>query len=305
MAIDQPFLNMKNVLAILICFSIIGVKAQTNYDTVRIQPIKITDQIYLLKGAGGNLGVLIGPEGTLLIDNQFAPLSNKINGAIKTLSPGEIRFAINTHLHGDHSGGNENFNKMGATLVAHDQVRNRMMKESFNARANRTFPPRDKAAWPHVTFADKLNFHLNEEDIVLHHFGRGHTDGDVIVQFVKANVLHTGDAFVRYGYPFVDLNSGGGMNGFIATLDKIISLADDNTRIIPGHGELATKADVKKLRDQMADIRDQIVAAIKKGKKTEDIAAMGITDKYEAELGNGFVKGKDFVLMVAEDLRPK
>jgi glyoxylase-like metal-dependent hydrolase (beta-lactamase superfamily II) len=257
----------------------------------------------MLKGSGGNIGVMIGREGTLVIDNQFAPLSNKINGAVKTLDPGEIKFMINTHLHGDHSGGNENFYKMGATIVAHDQVRERMMKESFNARANRTTPPRDKEAWPAITFADKLNFHLNDDDIILHHFDVGHTDGDVIVQFKKANIIHTGDAFVRYGYPFIDISSGGGVNGFINTLDKILLLIDDNTKVIPGHGEVATKADVKKVRDNIADIRDQVAASLKKGKKIEDIAALGITDKYDAEYGKGFVKGKDFVLMVAENLK--
>jgi glyoxylase-like metal-dependent hydrolase (beta-lactamase superfamily II) len=290
-------------LSVLFLLVTLTVRAQTNYDTVRIRPIKITEQIYMLKGAGGNIGAMIGKEGTLLIDNQFASLSNKINGAVKTLDPGEIKFQINTHLHGDHSGGNENFRKMGATIVAHDQVRERMMKESFNARANRTTPPRDKEAWPTITFADKLNFHLNDDDIVLHHFDIGHTDGDVIVQFTKANVVHTGDAFVRYGYPYIDISSGGGVNGFINTLDKILSIIDDNTKVIPGHGEVATKADVKKVRDNIADIRDQVAAALKKGKKIEDIAGLGITDKYDAEYGKGFVKGKDFVLMVAENLK--
>jgi len=281
----------------------ISVSAQTNFDTVQIQPIKVAEQIYMLKGSGGNIGVMIGKEGTLVIDNQFAPLSNKINGAVKTLDPGEIKFLINTHIHGDHTGGNENFCKMGVTLVAHDQVRERMMKETVNARTNRTTPPRDKEAWPAITFADKLNFHLNDEDIILHHFDVGHTDGDVIVQFKKANVVHTGDAFVRYGYPFIDVTNGGGVNGFVSTLDKLLSVIDDNTKVIPGHGEVASKGDVKKLRDQVADIRDQVVAALKKGKKAEDIAALGITDKYEAELGKGFVKGKDFVFTVAENLK--
>ncbi len=290
-------------LTIFFLLVMLSASAQTNYDTVRIRPSKITEQIYMLKGAGGNIGAMIGKEGTLLIDNQFAPLSNKINGAVKTIDPGEIKFLINTHLHGDHTGGNENFKRMGVTMVAHDQVRERMMKESFNARTNRTTPPRDKEAWPTITFADKLNFHFNEDDIVLHHFDIGHTDGDVIVQFTKANVVHTGDAFVRYGYPFVDISSGGGINGFINTLDKILLLMDDNTKVIPGHGEVATKADVKKLRDQLANIRDQVAAALKKGKKVEDMASLGITDKYEAELGKGFVKGKDFVLMVAENLK--
>ena len=273
-----------------------------NMDTVKIRPVKITDNIYMLKGSGGNIGVLIGKDGTLMIDNQFAPLSNKINGTIKTLDPGEIRFLVNTHLHGDHSGGNENFKRMGVTVVAHDLARERMGKEQVNKAMNRVTPPREKDALPVITFSDKLNFHLNDEDIVLHHFDAGHTDGDLIVQFKKANVVHTGDACVRYGYPFIDVSSGGSVNGFISTLDKILLLIDDNTKIIPGHGEPANKADVKKVRDAVADIRDQIAAALKKGKKMEDIPALGITDKYDAELGKGFVKGKDFALMIAGSL---
>ena len=274
-----------------------------NMDTVKIRPVKITDNIYMLKGSGGNIGVLIGKDGTLMIDNQFAPLSNKINGAIKTLDPGEIRFLVNTHLHGDHSGGNENFKRMGVTVVAHDLARERMGKEQVNKAMNRVTPPREKDALPVITFSDKLNFHLNDEDIVLHHFDAGHTDGDLIVQFKNANVVHTGDAFVRYGYPFIDVSSGGSVNGFISTLDKILLLIDDNTKVIPGHGEPATKADVKKVRDAVADIRDQVSSALKKGKKTEDISALGISDKYDADLGKGFVKGKDFVLMIAENLK--
>jgi cyclase len=172
-------------LTFFLSLFVLPAMAQTNYDTVKIVPIKVTEQIYMLKGAGGNIGVLIGAEETLMIDNQFAPLANKINGAIKTLSPGEIKFAINTHVHGDHSGGNENFNNMGAVLVAHDRVRERMMKEQVNTRTNRTTPPRDKDAWPLVTFADKINFHLNGEDVILHHFDKGHTDGDVIVFNLK------------------------------------------------------------------------------------------------------------------------
>ncbi len=296
---------MKKFLTLnFILLTSLGALAQgNNMDTVKIRPVKIADNIYMLKGSGGNIAVLIGKDGTLMIDNQFAPLSNKINGAIKTLDPGEIRFLINTHLHGDHSGGNENFKRMGATVVAHDLARERMGKEQVNKAMNRVTPPREKDALPVITFSDKLNFHLNDEDIVLHHFDAGHTDGDLIVQFKNANVVHTGDAFVRYGYPFIDVSSGGSVNGFISTLDKILLLIDDNTKIIPGHGEPATKADVKKVRDAVADIRDQVSSALKKGKKTEDISALGISDKYDADLGKGFVKGKDFVLMIAENLK--
>lgn len=276
--------------------------AQPNLDTVKIRAVKVSEHLYMLKGSGGNIGVLTGKDGTLMIDDQFAPLSNKINGAIKTLDPGEIRFLINTHIHGDHSGGNENFKRMGITVVAHDVVRERMQKETVN-RQGQPVPPRDKDALPVITFADKLNFHLNDEDIELVHLFPGHTDGDVLVHFVKANVYHTGDTFTRMGYPFIDVSNAGTINGYISSLDKMLAMMDDNSKVIPGHGEVATKADVKIFRDKVADIRDQVAAAMKKGKKIEDIPAMGITDKYEADWGKGFVKGKDFVLLVAENLK--
>jgi len=296
---------MKYILSILttlsICFSIL---AQENFDTVRIKPVKVTDQIYMLKGSGGNIGVLIGKEGTLMVDDQFAPLSNKINGAIKTLDPGEIRFLINTHIHGDHSGGNENFKRMGVTIVAHDMARDRMSKEKIDPKTKEVTPPREKDALPVVTFADKITFHLNDEDIELIHFDPAHTDGDVAVHFKKANVYHMGDMFVTYGYPYIDYSSGGSINGFISTLDKLLSMMDDNTKIIPGHGELCAKTDMKKFRDKLADIRDQVAAALKKGKKVEEITGLGITDKYDAEWGKGFIKGKDFVLTIADDLKP-
>jgi len=294
---------MKYILTIIlfsICFSIL---AQENFDTVKIRPVKVTDQIYMLKGSGGNIGVLIGKEGTLMIDDQFAPLSNKINGAIKTLDPGEIRFLINTHIHGDHSGGNENFKRMGVTVVAHDMARDRMSKEKVNPTTKEVTPPRDKDALPVITFADRISFHLNDEDIELIHFDPAHTDGDVAIHFKNANVYHMGDMFVTYGYPYIDYSSGGSINGFISTMDKLLSMMDDKTRIIPGHGELCTKADMKKFRDRLADIRDQVAAALKKGKKVEEITGLGITDKYEAEWGKGFIKGKDFVLTIAENLK--
>jgi cyclase len=277
--------------------------AQENFDTVKIRPIKVDEHIYMLKGSGGNIGVLTGKDGVLMIDDQFAPLSQKIKDAIKSLDPGEIRFLINTHVHGDHSGGNENFKRMGVTVIAHERVRERMMKEHVNKETKE--PPRDKDAWPIVTLTDSVSLHLNDEDIDLLHFGNGHTDGDVIVHFKKANVFHTGDIFVRYGYPYIDASRGGGINGFIAYLDKLLPVMDEHSKVIPGHGELATKADVKLFRDKLTDIRDQVAAALKKGKKVEDIPALGITDKYDAEWGKGFLKGKDYILFIAEDLKSR
>ena len=293
---------MKRFSVLVLLMAAFVAKAQQNFDTVKIRPIKVTDQIYMLKGSGGNIGLLIGNDGLMMVDDQFAPLSNKIIEAIKSISQNSIRFLVNTHIHGDHTGGNDNFSKQGVTVVAHDQVRERMKKEQVNKRMNRTTPPREKDALPVVTFSDKLNFHLNDEEIELVHLDRGHTDGDVAVYFKKANVIHTGDAFVRYGYPFIDTDSGGGINGFISSLDKLLLIMNDQTKVIPGHGELATKVDVKTLREQITDILDQVAKALKKGKKVGEISSLGITDKYDEKLGKGFLKGKDFVVLIAESL---
>ncbi len=295
---------MKSMLVVFYALIISSACAQSEFDTVRIRPVKVTENIYMLKGSGGNIGVLTGPDGVLMIDNQFAPLSNKINGAIKTLDPSEIRFLVNTHIHGDHSGGNENFKRMGVTVVAHDNVRERMRMEKVNPSGGEVTPPRNKDAWPVITFADKLNFHLNDEDIELIHLDPAHTDGDVAVHFKKANVYHMGDMFVTYGYPYIDYSSGGSINGFISTLDKILGMMDERTKIIPGHGELCTRSDMKNFRDKLADIRDQVAAALKKGKKVEEITGLDIAKKYDAEWGKGFIKGKDFVLNIAENLKP-
>lgn len=292
---------MKLLLLLLLPLSLF---AQQNFDTVNIRPFKLADNLYMLTGAGGNLAALTGKDGNLIVDDQFAPLSEKIKNAVKALDAGEIKYVINTHLHGDHTGGNENFRRMGATLMAHDNVRVRMMKESVGRQGN-TVPPRNKDAWPVITFGNQLNVHLNDQDIEIIYLDRGHTDGDVVVYFKNANVIHTGDAFGVKRYPYIDLGSGGSFTGFINTLDKIYALANDNTRILPGHGVISNRADVKSLRDKLADIRDQVAAALKKGTKVEDIANLPIATKYDAELSTGFVRGKDFVVLVAEQLRGK
>lgn len=279
--------------------------AQQNMDTVTIRPTKLKDNIYILMGAGGNLGLLTGPDGSLLIDDQFAPLSDKIKAAVQKSGGSPVKYLINTHLHGDHTGGNENFKKDGTTIVAQENVRNRMMKPTTN-RQGQTTPPRDPAAWPLVTFTETVQLHLNGEDVEIMHFKqKAHTDGDAIVHFVKANVFHTGDLFVRYGYPYIDITNGGSFKGFLASLDKIIEVTNDQSIIIPGHGLPATRADVRALRDKLADIGNQVKAALTIGKKVEEIPAMDLTKDYEAELGKGFLKGKDFVLLIAQEFSGK
>ncbi len=266
----------------------------------------IKDNLYMLKGSGGNIGLLTGKDGNLLIDDQYAPLSEKIKAAVQSLDKGSIKYLINTHIHGDHTGGNENFKKDGVTIIAQEHVRSRMMKEQYNAARKTTIPPRDPEALPVITFEDHISLHINGEDLDVIHYNFGsHTDGDAIIHFKNANVYHMGDVFVRYGFPFIDMSNGGSINGFINVLDLALARIDDKAIIIPGHGELATKADVKIFRDRLVDIRDQVAAALKKGKKPEDIPSLGITTKYEADWGKGFLKGNDFVLMIAEELKGK
>lgn len=291
---------------ILLVLIVSRANAQQNFDTVRIRPVLVKENIYMLKGSGGNIGLLTGKEGNLLIDDQFAPLSEKIKAAVQSLDKGSIKYLINTHLHGDHTGGNENFRKDGVTIIAQEHVRNRMMKEQYNAVRKTTIPPSNPDALPVITFEDHISLHINGEDLEVIHYNFGsHTDGDAIIHFKNANVYHMGDVFVRYGYPFIDMNNGGSITGFIKVLDLALARLDDKAIIIPGHGELATKADVKIFRDRLVDIRDQVAAAVKKGRKPEEVAALGITDKYDADWGQGFLKGKDFVLMIAEELKGK
>lgn len=266
--------------------------SQQDWDAVKVTSEQVRDNVYMLKGAGGNIGVLTGEDGVVMIDDQFLQLGPKIMEAIAALDKGPIRFTLNTHVHGDHSGSNEYFKQNGSTIVAHELVRDRMIKE-----------PREKDAWPVLTFPNKLSLHLNGQDIELIHFEPGHTDGDVIIHFKQANVFHMGDVFVRYGYPFIDVNSGGNINGLIASVDKALELMDEESLIIPGHGELCKKDEVKKYRDRLATIRDKVASALKQGKKPEDLAGLGITSAYDEEWGKGFIKGKDFVVTVAAGLK--
>ncbi|MDV3310517.1 MAG: MBL fold metallo-hydrolase [Cyclobacteriaceae bacterium] len=290
----------KTVLFILLMMSGAALMAQGNFDNVTIETVKIDDNVYMLKGAGGNIGVLTGPDGIIMIDDQFAPLSEKIKDAIRKLGQGDIRFLINTHIHGDHTGGNEKFKQDGVTIVAHDNVRARMMKEQVNEETGQRGPARVPDAWPVVTFSSDVKFHMNGEDIEVMHFTAGHTDGDVIIRFVQSDVYHAGDSFVRYGYPYIDLNSGGSVRGFISNLDKLASMLDEDSKVIPGHGEVATKADVLLLRDQLKDIYDQVATALKNGTRMEDLSNLPIASKYDGVLGQGNTKGRDYLLTVAE-----
>ena len=256
------------------------------FDDVTIETVPISDRVYMLLGAGGNIGVSIGDDGVFIIDDQFAPLTKKINDAIKQLSDKEIRFLVNTHYHGDHTGGNENMAKLGATIIAHDNVRHRL--ENTPKRDGSLQP---KAALPIITFNDKLSLHINGEKIAAFHVDHAHTDGDTLLYFTESNVLHTGDTYFNGRYPYIDLNSGGSVNGYINAVKLGLELINDDTKIIPGHGKLSNKTEYLKFLTMLEDLRSKVLVEIKAGKTEEEVAKnTAITKTYDdLDYGTGFI----------------
>lgn len=224
----------------------------------------------------GDVGVSYGPDGILLIDDGFGTLTEKLNTALKALSPGPVRFVVNSHYHFDHSKGNEAYGKAGAVIIAHDNIRKRMAAESDIEFANYHFPASPKEALPVVTFADSIVFHFNGDTIRLIHTPPGHTDGDTLIKFERANVLHTGDLYYIGGAPIIDVTAGGTSKGFLVGLDTAIKLTDDKTKIIPGHGPVRTRAQLIAHRDELKAFVDRVTAEYKAGKTMEQIIALKI-----------------------------
>ena len=279
--------------------------AQAGMDTVRIQTVPLAGGVYMLLGNGGNIGVAVGEDAVFLVDDQYAPLTQKIIDAVKAISDKPIRFLVNTHWHGDHTGGNENFGKAGVVLVAHDNVRQRMSVEQFMARFNRRVPPSPRAALPVITFAEMVTFHLNDDDIHVVHVPNAHTDGDALVHWVKANVLHMGDTYFNGGYPFIDLGSGGSINGLIEALNGALPYVNESTKIIPGHGQLATRADLLAYRDVVVAARDAVQRHIAMNHGVDAIVAAKPTAQWDDKWGKGFIGPDDFVRTIYESLTKK
>lgn len=267
-------------------------------DEVVVSAVPIAPGIAMLSGRGGNIGVSYGPDGVVLIDDQYAPLTAKIRAQLALLSDQPVRFVINTHWHGDHTGGNENLGKRGALIVASAGVRVRLAAGGFMEAFKRDVPPAPKEALPVVTFDGEVRFHLNDEVIVAINLPPAHTDGDSIVVFKTANVFHLGDLYFNGLYPVIDYGSGGHIDGMIAALDRVLPLLDGASKVIPGHGPLSNKAELQAFRDMLATVAPRFKKAIKQGKSLDEVKAAKLTADLDAKWGQGFMKPDAFAEMV-------
>ncbi len=257
-----------------------------DFSGVQVQPTKVAGNVYMLTGAGGNIGVSVGDDGIVIIDDQFAPLAPKIEAALKTITDRPIRFILNTHYHGDHTGGNEHFGKT-APIVAHENVRKRLAEGS--SRGENRVPPAPVVALPVVTFNDTLTIHLNGEDVRAVHMPHGHTDGDSVIWFTRSNVVHMGDDYFNGFFPFVDTENGGSVRGLIASVEKVLSTVPDDAKIIPGHGALSDKAGLRRFSDMLRNTMAAVETGIAAGKSAEQLKSDKVLAQWD-EWGKGFIK---------------
>ncbi len=278
---------------------------QQDFSKVQIKSTKVADNLYVLEGAGGNVALSVGKEGSVMIDDQYAPLSAKIRAEAKKLGGANLKFLINTHWHGDHTGGNEAFGKAGVVIVAHENVRKRLSTEQFIEMMNAKIPPSPAAALPIVTFGSDVSFYLNGEQLHVIHVDPAHTDGDSIVHLIKANAIHMGDTLFIGSYPFVDVSSGGRYAGVIAAADKALALCNETTKIIPGHGPVTDRAGLQAWRDMLVAIRDSIGKMVASGKTLEQVLAAKPTQQWDAAWGQKFIKPEVLVSTVYRELKEK
>jgi len=280
---------VKTILALLILLTLpILAVAQDDFSKVEIKATKISGNVYMLEGSGGNIGVSVGEDGILIVDDQFAPLADKIKAALKQLGEGKLKFVLNTHWHGDHTGGNQVFGP-DAPIIAHDNVRKRMSTEQRSEFFKQTTPASPKEALPVITFNQSLSVHFNGEEIRVIHFPQGHTDGDSVIFFTKSNVVHMGDDFFSNRFPFVDLESGGSVQGLIKNIADIIPKLPPDVKLIPGHGPISTVDDLKAYHRMLVTTTDIVQQKMKAKKSLDQIKKEGLPEEWKS-WGTGFIK---------------
>jgi glyoxylase-like metal-dependent hydrolase (beta-lactamase superfamily II) len=296
---------MRYVLLVLLLLVVAPVQAQQEPDwsKVEIKATKVAGNVYVLEGLGGNIGVSVGNDGILIVDDQFAPLADKIRAALKTLDQGKLRFILNTHWHGDHTGSNVAFGPEG-TIIAHDNVRKRLSTEQYNAFFKRKTPPSAKEALPVITFNQSLSVHFNGEEIRAIHFPQGHTDGDSVVFFTSSNVVHLGDDFFAGSFPFVDLDSGGSVEGLTKNIGELITKIPAGAKLIPGHGPISTVDDLKAYHRMLVETTDIVRKKIAAKKSLEEIKKEGLPTEWNS-WGAGFIKTDAWIELIHRSLTAK
>ena len=289
-------------VAALLGGTVAVVVAQNDMGKVEIKSEKLGGNVWVLYGAGGNMGLCAGADGAVLIDDEFAPLSTKILAAVKQVSDQPVRWVVNTHWHGDHMGGNENMANAGALIIAHDRVRQRLLEGQDNKFFGRKIEPASGRTLPLVTFNDSTTLHVNGEDVVVFHVAPAHTDGDAIVWFPKANVIHMGDTFFNGFYPIIDLESGGSIDGMIAASARVLPRIAADIRVIPGHGPATDKATLAKYHDMLVGVRAAIAKLVKEKKTLEQVVAAKPTAPWDEAWGTGFVKPESFTTVLYNEL---
>jgi cyclase len=283
-------------LLVIIGFATLLMAQNQDFSKVQIKVTKVSGNIYMLEGAGGNIAASVGEDGIVIVDDQFAPLADKIAAALKGIGVTDkpVRFVLNTHYHGDHTGGNLAFATSGSTVIAQDNVRKRL-ETGGKAGNGATVGPAPKGALPIITFDHDVTVHLNGEDIRALHFPAGHTDGDAIVFFPKANVVHMGDDFVRYGYPFIDVNSGGSVQGMIAACEKVVAVLPPDVKVIPGHGQLSNLDEVKDYIVMLKGTSAAVEAALKSGKTVDQMKKEKILAAWDKKYSSDFINSDGFI----------
>jgi glyoxylase-like metal-dependent hydrolase (beta-lactamase superfamily II) len=283
-----------SLLALALALITSSAFAQRDFSNVEIKVIPVARNIYMLEGSGGNIGVSIGSDGNLIVDDQFAPLAEKIDAALQKLNPGKLKFVLNTHHHGDHTGGNAILGAKEAIIIAQSNVRKRLSSEA-NSK---------KEALPVITFDQSASVHFNGEEIKLLHHGPGHTDGDSIIHFTGANVVHMGDQFFNGGFPFIDLNSGGSVEGYLKTVAAVLEKIPADAKVIPGHGKLGTVDDLKNFHAMLVETTSLVKKGIAAGKSLADLKATGLPEKFK-DFGTGFIKTDRWIETIYHDATKK